>query len=191
MLPAVPTFSDRPPDDPTVIRVRSSLGVHPFLFKAAYPTLAGQLHLEDVDDYVTFSAPILIDRLVVADRGAAARYYGARGVELESWMPPFTELNASTSWFEPVRQNLASYFGEGERAVGKQIEVTYLVRQNRLGASRFVEDDHKALIDALGKLEREGHKVNIVDDDADWETRMRAIVASTVCWLYSPASTWL
>jgi len=183
MLPAIPTFSDKPTDsddDPTFIRSRSSLGVHPFLFKAAYPTLAGQLHLEDVDDFVTFSAPILIDRLVVADRGAAARYYGARGAELEPWMPPFIELNASSSWFEPVRQNLAKYFGEGERAVEKRVEVTYLARQSGPG-SRLVEDDHKALVEGLNKLEREGFKVNIVNDDADWTTRMRAVVASTVC----------
>ncbi|KAI0064387.1 hypothetical protein BV25DRAFT_1898814 [Artomyces pyxidatus] len=180
LFSSIPTFSDRKPepDDDTIVRQRSSLGIHPYLLKSAYPSLAGPLFSEDFDDFVGMGAPMVLDRLVVADRGAARRHGAAT---LPPWAPPFSDLHAPTAWFEPVRHNLAGYFGvqeEGARRHG--YEVTYLAQQAGLGGAKLRDADHQALLDALKRLRGEGVTVHIINESTGWTERMRAILRSTM-----------
>ncbi|KAH9962869.1 hypothetical protein BC827DRAFT_177842 [Russula dissimulans] len=178
-FPSIPTFSDpRPqPDDETVPRHRSGIGVVPQTLKAAYPSLAGPQFAEDFADFAGLVVPVLLDRVVIADRGAARR--GG----LSARTAPFTALRASEDWFESERRTLAEYFlgGEDEGAAAARTHtVTYLSRQDGVQGDRLRASDHAALVEGLRGLGRTGVKVNIVDENASWTERMRAIVQSTV-----------
>ncbi|THH13806.1 hypothetical protein EW146_g6452 [Bondarzewia mesenterica] len=178
-FPAIPTFSDRrpEPEDDTVVRRRSNSGTHPFTIKAAYPSLAGALFAEDFDDFKGLDIPMLLDRVVIADRGAATRH----GVAADSWAGPFTALRAPQTWFDGVRNNLARYFGEGEEKSRGKKEVTYLVQQSYVGSgARLRTEDHEALLKELKGLQRSGYQINVVDESAAWSDRMKSIVQSTV-----------
>lgn len=178
LFPSIPTFvGPRPlPDAKSFPRKRSSIGVAPQTLKAAYPSLAGAQFTEDFDDFKSIGVPVLLDRVVIADRGAARRAGLALGVP--AWAPPFTALQAAKDWFEPVRRTLAEYFDEDP---GARVVVTYLSRQGGVDGERLRAADHDALLDALQKLGRtDGVKVHVVDENASWSERMRAIVQSTV-----------
>ncbi|KAA1472566.1 hypothetical protein DENSPDRAFT_838882 [Dentipellis sp. KUC8613] len=185
VFPSVPTFSDKKPDpdDGAIPRRRSSVGIHPYTFKAAYPSLAGALFSEDYDDFVGMNTPVMFDRLVIADRGASARRGG-------DWARPFTDMQADVAWFEPARRAMedALALGEAERGrAGLGKEVTYLVNQRGLGldagvrpAGRLRDEDHKALLEALKGLRRSGVHVNVIEETTPWAERMRAVVRSAV-----------
>jgi len=180
LFPRIPTFTDpRPqPDNETILRHRSSIGVTPQTLKAAYPSLAGPQFAEDFADFAGLVVPVLLDRVVIADRGAARR--GG----LPARVAPFTALRASEDWFESARGTLAEYFlgglyeGQAAPAAGTYT-VTYLSRQDGAEGDRLRASDHAALVEALRGLARTGVKVNIVDEKASWAERMRAIVQST------------
>ncbi|KAH8987841.1 hypothetical protein EDB92DRAFT_2115927 [Lactarius akahatsu] len=179
-FPAVSTFTDHPePVDENIPRSRSNIGVAPETLKAAYPSLAGPLYAGDFDDFVGIGAPLLLDRLVVADRGAARR----AGVphDVPAWAPMFAALEAAEDWFDPVRHTLARYFGapEEDTAAGTRT-VTYLARQDGLEGERLRAADHAALLDALAGLARTGVTVHVVDEKASWTERMRAVAQSTI-----------
>lgn len=178
-FPAVPTFADRLPES-TDERIRSNIGVTPQTLKAAYPSLAGPLFADDFADFVGIGAPLLLDRLVVADRGAARRA-GLAG-DVPAWAPPFSALKTTEDWFEPVRRTLAEYFNVAEDVgvVAGSRTVTYLARQDGLGGRRLRSADHAALLDALEGLARAGVTVHVVDEKASWTERMRAVAQSTV-----------
>ncbi|KAI9458661.1 hypothetical protein BJY52DRAFT_417653 [Lactarius psammicola] len=183
-FPAIPTFADRPPepDNETAPRRRSNIGVAPETLKAAYPSLAGPLFAGDFNDFVGIGAPLLLDRLVVADRGAARRAGLARDVP--AWAPMFSALEAAEDWFEPVRRSLAQYFGAAEENPGAAATatraVTYLARQDGLEGERLRAADHAALLEALAGLARAGVTVHVVDEKASWTERMRAVAQSTI-----------
>ena len=177
-FPTISTFSDPAPDpdDDAVIRKRSNTGIHPYTLKAAYPTLSGALFSEDFADFSGLDIPMLLDRVVIADRAAAARY----GSTADLWSGPFT-LSAPRDWFDGVQRNLARYFGEGEGKGDGKKEVTYLVRQGYAGSgARLRAEDHKALLEQLKNLQKSGYKVNVIDESSTWAQRMKAVVRSTV-----------
>lgn len=184
-FPTISTFSDPAPDpdDDAVIRKRSNTGIHPYTLKAAYPTLSGALFSEDFADFSGLDIPMLLDRVVIADRAAAARY----GSTADLWSGPFT-LSAPRDWFDGVQRNLARYFGEGEGKGDGKKEVTYLVRQGYAGSgARLRAEDHKALLEQLKNLQKSGYKVNVIDESSTWAQRMKAVVRSTVrCCCCSP-----
>ncbi len=183
-FPAFPTFADRPPesDDERTPRRRSNIGVAPETLKAAYPSLVGPLFAGDFADFIGIGAPLLLDRLVIADRGAARRAGLARDVP--AWAPMFSALEAAEDWFEPVRSTLAQYFGATEENPGAATAgartVTYLVRQDGLEGERLRAADHTALLGALTVLASTGVTVHVVDEKASWTERMRAVAQSTV-----------
>lgn len=181
-FPVVPTFSDRLPEtnDELIPRRRSNIGVAPETLKAAYPSLAGPLFAGDFGDFVGIGAPLLLDRVIITDRGAARRAGLARDVP--AWTPPFSALEAAEDWFDPVRHTLAEYFGVADDAGTRT--VTYLVRQDGLDGERLRTADHAALLAALATLARKGVTVHIVDERASWTERMRAVVQSTVSCAY-------
>ncbi|KAF8260814.1 hypothetical protein EI94DRAFT_1789756 [Lactarius quietus] len=179
-FPAISTFADHVPDaiDQLTPRRRSNIGVAPETLKAAYPSLAGPLFAGDFDDFVGIAAPLLLDRVVIADRGAARRALLAHNVP--AWMPPFSGLEATVDWFDPVRHTLAEYFGVAEDTAASIRTVTYLARQDGLEGERLRAADHAALLAALGSLARSGVTVHVVDENSSWTQRMRAIAQSTI-----------
>lgn len=181
-FPAIPTFSDPRPrpefDDESIPRQRSNIGVAPETVKAAYPSLAGVQFAEDFADFIGINMPVLLDRVVVSDRGAARHAGLPNG--MPAWSPPFTALRASEDWFEPVRRALAQYFfGENENAVGTHT-ITYLSRQNAPDGERLLASAHAALLDGLQNLAQTGIKVYVLDEYASWTERMHALAQSTV-----------
>lgn len=169
-------------DDENIPRRRANIGVAPETLKAAYPSLVGAQFEEDFNDYVGIGMPVLLDRVVVSDRGAAQHAGLPQGVP--AWSPPFTALRASEDWFEPVRRLSAQYFfGEDEGAIadspGTQT-ITYLSRQGGANGERLLASDHTKLLDRLQNLAKTGVRVNVLDENASWTERMRAIAQSTV-----------
>jgi hypothetical protein len=179
IFPSIPTFVGPPPLlDESVPRRRSDIGVSPQMLKAAYPSLVGAQFAEDFDDFVRIGVPILLDRLVIADRSAARRAGLFRGVP--AWAQPFTALRAGGDWFELVRRTLAEYFGE-DTSASETHTITYLSRQEGVEGERLLAADHATLLDALQKLARMGGvRIHVLDENASWSERMHAIVQSTV-----------
>jgi hypothetical protein len=188
-FPSIHTFADpRPfPDDETILRHRSYIGVAPETFKAAYPSLAGAQFAEDFADFAGISLPVLLDRVVIADRGAA-RHAGLPPDE-PAWARPFTSLRASEDWFEPMRKALSECLfgvdesagsGSGSSPGAIAHAITYLSRQDGAEGERLRGEDHLALLDALESLARTGVKVYVLDEYATWGERMRALAQSTV-----------
>ena len=184
LYPNLPTFMGEPPDrnGPIVVRQRSPSGFHPLLAKAAFPTL-GRMYAEDWADYALLHVPFLIKRAVVADQGAAAR---ARA-DVPPFAVPLVELRAPKGWWEPIRRRVARYLDvpEGAARVGwlskPKTVVTYLSRQDAVGGARLRAGDHEALVRALGELRGSaGYEVHVVEAEASWVERMRAIAQSTV-----------
>ncbi|KAI9507577.1 hypothetical protein F5148DRAFT_1203591 [Russula earlei] len=186
-FPGIFTFTDpRPDPDPdgdSLRRQRASIGVAPQTLKAAYPSLATAQFAEDFGDFASIGVPVLLDRVVLADRGAARRDGLPRG--MSAWMRPFASLRVSKDWFEPVRRTLAEYFlcAEDESPAMPDAgthTVTYLSRQDGVEGERLRAADHAALVEALQNLARTGVHVHVLDENVSWEVRMRAIVQSTI-----------
>lgn len=152
-------------------RVRSPTGFHPFLPKVAFPHM-GILYQEDWADYMGMEVPYVIQRLVVAD------YYVAGSAGLAAVLQKSS--SASPDWWEPVRRDVAKFFGNYEDHSARK-SVTYI---HRSGA--MLEEDHKNLVHALNKMGTErGIDVNIVEavdkeNNAEWGVRMAAVVKSDV-----------
>jgi hypothetical protein len=188
MFPAVPIFADTAPEDGSIPRIRSNIGVAPQTLKAAYPSLVGAQFKDDFEDFIGIGMPVLLDRVVVSDRGAAQQSGLPPGAS--AWSPPFTSLRASEEWFEPVRRPLAQLvLGEDESALAAGTHaVTYISRQNSAYSERLLTADHEALLEALQNLARTGVKVFVIDENDSWMERMRALAQSTVslrfCWTF-------
>ena len=111
------------------MRDRAYLGIHPLLPKAVLPTI-GMWFEEDWKDLADMHVPFLLERVVVADRGAAERGRAnwrpaapsgsasgapdmnkrAVGQEGEPvWAAPFVGLNAPDGWWAPMRSALLRY----------------------------------------------------------------------------------
>ena len=100
-------------------------GIHPLLQKTALPTL-GIWYTEDWQDLVDMNAPWVFDRVIIADRGAAARGrdlwmrgWSPAGSDLATradgdenkpaWAAPFIGLRMKPGWWTPVRNSLLTY----------------------------------------------------------------------------------
>lgn len=200
MFPALPIFSGPTPasDDESIPRIRSNIGVAPETLKAAYPTLVGAQFEHDFEDFIGIGMPVLLDRVVVSDRGAAQQSGLSPG--MSAWSPPFTSLRASENWFGPVRRALAQVvLGEDESAAPDGTAtpttvthtVTYISRQDSADSERLLAEDHEALMEELENLARTGVNVFVIDEYSSWMERMRALAQSTVslrfCWtLFAP-----
>jgi len=129
----------------------------------------------------------VLDRVVVADRGAA-RHAGLPPGE-PAWAMPFTSLRASEDWFEPMRKALSEcLFGvnkgagalSGNAPAAVTHAITYLARQDGAEGERLRAEDHLALLEALEGLARTGVRVYVLDEYATWTERMRALAQSTI-----------
>lgn len=144
-------------------------------------------------DFVEMVTPVVFDRVVLADRGAAARSSQPGAI----WSGASFEgegnagADAGKEWFEPIRQNLAGMLEDAAlaNAGGKRQVVTYISTQRALGGDsdsgrvgRLRDEDHRVLVEGLRGL-GSGVKVNVVEAVAgagEWKERMAAIVGSTV-----------
>ncbi|KAI0355991.1 hypothetical protein OH77DRAFT_1424283 [Trametes cingulata] len=138
IYPTIPTFSSPnippgPGEDPKSHpppRERAYTGTHPLLPKAVFPAL-GVWFEEDWQDLADMHVPFLLERVVVAERGAAERGRdawvsaadAARQDELTrrevgqegepAWAAPFVGLHAPEGWWAPVRAALLRYLHIG------------------------------------------------------------------------------
>ncbi|EGN92868.1 hypothetical protein SERLA73DRAFT_190456 [Serpula lacrymans var. lacrymans S7.3] len=179
MFPNIPTYQGERPDlnGPIIVRARSSVGVHPFLLKTAFPTL-GMMYLEDWQDFALMEAPFMMERVIVADKGAAE----LANKDVPAFALPLTQLESSQFWWEPVRQELAGFFGANEAPSGQgKTVVTYISRQNNKSGPKLKDADHQSLDQALRQMgHNKGYEINIISSEAPWSERMAAIVRSTV-----------
>ncbi|KAI0703699.1 hypothetical protein C8T65DRAFT_256594 [Cerioporus squamosus] len=148
IFPHIPTFSSPhvplPPDQEgkkihPPPRERAYFGIHPLLPKVVLPTV-GLWFEEDWKDLADMHVPFLLERVVIADRGAAERgraNWGravppspesesvtmrkrAPGEEGEpAWAPPFVGLNAPDGWWAPVRSALLRYLHIADMSLHK------------------------------------------------------------------------
>lgn len=185
IFPHNPFFTDPDPDPevdnpPTIRRRRVDTGFHPYLAKAAFPYLT-IMYSQDFEDYAKIRAPFVFERLVIADRLAAAQVLDPT----EPDFSPAFELETSKFWWEPVRKTMASFLdlsSSGQDATKKAM--TYIVTQDNLASPKLRSEDHEKLVSALKKMERNtGYEVHIIYDDTartPWIERMEAITRSTV-----------
>lgn len=185
ILPSIPTFATETLEQNTPSHPHSPIGIHPATLKGAYPSLAGVLYREDWSDFIEMTTPVVFDRVVIVDRGAAARAQVAGIWSSNNGLEVNPEIEKD--WFEPVRQNLAGMV-EAEvlaNSGGKKQVVTYISNQRRLSGAdsgrmgRLRDADHTALVEGLRGLGR-NVKVNVVEEDLGWKERMAAVVGSTV-----------
>jgi hypothetical protein len=138
------------------------------------------MYKEDWNDYQSMQVPFVLERVVIADRGAAADASSQRPV----FAGPFEDVETSAHWFEPIRRTLALSLDvedELERERERKRVVTYLSAQDESPGLILREDDHNALVDALKKMgRRRGYEINIVTGKTTWVERMSAIARSTV-----------
>jgi len=131
----------------------------------------------------------VMERVVVADRGAAAR--ARRGpADQPVFSPPFENMEASSHWWEPIRRMMAGFVRLGEEGEKKgkftaqkavKYVVTYLSTQENGTGPKLRDEDHQRLVRALKDLEsRHGFEVNVVPANAEWLTRMKILTRSTI-----------
>lgn len=169
------------PDIPGFPRIRTKTGVDELAAKAAFPFLS-LWYSDDWDDLSRMHIPYVLERVVVADRGVAARASGNSPV----FSPPFEDLTPqSAHWWEPIRQNMVNFAQgpDGKKAVTAVVKpvVTYLSTQEKGAGPRLRDEDHRSLVLNLKKMGKQhGYEVNVVPATAKWADRMRVLVRSTV-----------
>jgi hypothetical protein len=175
------TDANPPFGDHWIRRRRVDTGFHPYLAKAAFPHLTVQ-YFEDWEDYQQMEVPFVFERMVVADRGIAAK-------EVKEGEPPYSPtslLDLSDNWWEPVRKSVAQFLDEYEYSSKAKKVLTYLHSQSEQG-SKLSGEDHRALVKALEKLAyKSGYELHIAStetSETDWVERMGAVVKSSVRFL--------
>ncbi|KAH7910270.1 hypothetical protein BJ138DRAFT_130585 [Hygrophoropsis aurantiaca] len=184
-FPNIPTFTGVRPDlnGPIILRHRSPSGFHPLLPKAAFPTL-GLMYQEDWEDYARMQLPFVLKRVVVADKGAAARAQGGASFMAKSFSG--AEMTTSQHWWEPIRRSLGNFL-DVDQAMETSLRgtdkptITYISTQDTDSAPALRSVDHDALVKAIEKMGRDySCNVNIVSSEGSWTDRMSAIAKSTI-----------
>lgn len=209
ILPHIPFFTDKDPEDPPADfhlkpRPRSETGFHPYTLKSAFPYTDVQ-YQQDWEDYHKMEVPFVIERLVVSDQVAATRSLN-KGQPANA--PPFG-LDASRFWWEPVRRTVVSYFDRLEEE-GRASETTdggglwswkpkskkvivFIDNQAEAvknGKSAILPEDHDYFSRSLNKLGRDkGYEVHTVTPHTSWKAKMDVMIRSTVrCEFIKPNS---
>lgn len=202
--PNVPVENAHPPP-----RDRSYIGIHPMLLKAAFPTVE-VMYSEDWQDFADMRLPYVLERVVIADRGAAERNRadwnikwspasrGQAGDELRKrqavedglppWAAPFVGFDVPEDWWKPVRASLLSYLGlPAAPAPKKKPVVTFVSMQDEPyeAGAHVRTEDHPGLVEGLEKLQREGviaefHVVRANGTKENWDARMEAIARTDI-----------
>lgn len=147
--------------------------------RAAFPQLTLEF-FEDWDDLQKLEVPFVFERLLVVNTHAAER-------TMRNGLPAFSaafKLDASPSWWEPIRRNMALFLEEYEVSLRAKPVVTYLHSQSEAGGLKLSTADHNALVSGLQSIsKRYGYELHIVSSqtsDTPWTERMTSIVRSTV-----------
>ena len=195
-------FSDPDPFDRTQEtwkrRVRTEVGLHPYLVKAAFPH-TDVLYHQDWKDYYKMEVPFVFERMVIADPAAASKA-AASGQPTNAG--PY-ELETSAYWWEPIRRTLVSYFDRLQEETlaavttekkgflrfntkAKKI-ITFIDNQEiagQSGQSVMLQGDYEYFSRSLHKLGREkGYEVHIISSNTTkitWDRKMDTIIRSSV-----------
>ncbi|PFH49927.1 hypothetical protein AMATHDRAFT_146494 [Amanita thiersii Skay4041] len=172
------TDPNPPRENHWIRRTRVDTGFHPYLAKVVLPHMTC-LYAEDWEDYYKMGVPFIVERMVIADRTAAAR---SVQMGLPAFSPPFT-LDASEHWWEPLRRAMATYYDLHEDHATQTV-VTYLHRQGESSGPKIEDDDHEQLVRSLKNMARVSrYELNIISTstlETSWEDKMAAIARSTV-----------
>lgn len=155
------------------------------LLKSAFPTIE-VMYSEDWKDFSDMRLPYVLERVVIADRGAADRNRIDWGVkwspdlagpgigvgdelrkrqsssnedDLPAWAASVVGYNMPEGWWTPVRGALLKYLGlPVERQKRAKPVVTFVSMQEEPyeAGAHVRTEDHPGLVDGLRKLEREG-----------------------------------
>ncbi|EIN08442.1 hypothetical protein PUNSTDRAFT_144033 [Punctularia strigosozonata HHB-11173 SS5] len=213
--PSVHFYADPTPDvdihnpgwDFLPPRVLSYTGISPATRLAAFPSL-GLMMKEDWEDFVGMDVPFVLERLVVADRGAAYRHLpddvGEAGVAFERVLADASSSRLQQqqhqgqegkgAWWAPARDTLLLNMGlDPETLAGgtRKPVVTYVSARSfdpeqerwddRADDRWFVrEEDEKALVDRLRRQGGWDVRVVNVGGRTGWRERMTAVVHSSV-----------
>jgi hypothetical protein len=187
------------------------------LLKAAFPTIE-VMYTEDWQDFADMHIPYVLERVVVADRGAAKRNSAdwdtpwspsapsahegelrRRQAEdgLPAWAAPFG-FDMPAEWWAPARAALREYLGlPAEQArKGKPVVTFVSMREEPYEAGAHLRtEDHPGLVEGLRKLEKEGviAEFNTVRGNGtreNWEERMKVILRTDVS-IFSAGYAWV
>jgi len=163
------------------------------------------MYFQDLEDYKKMKVPFVLERVVIADRKAAAlslekkdqdagviepeflTAFGLRGTREEEEVDNYQK----GEWWEPIHRNMLEFLDLDQEEESwekkekkKKPVVTYIMTQDMEQGPKLKAEDHARLVSLLQKMERNlGCQVNIINEDTrrtSWIERMEAIVRSTV-----------
>ena len=180
--PRIPYFTDPAPEreedwsDELIPRTRTQLGIPHSLTKSMLPS-TGIMYSDDWLDLHESGVPYVLQRVVIADYGAASQ--ASSGDELPYWSAPFKSLEGSKNWLEPVRAGLSRVMRLTEKS--DETVITYISRQDVDSGPTLKPEDHGVLVKELEKLARDTKcTIEIVPHSASWQEILTAILRSTV-----------
>lgn len=182
--------------------------MHPLLLKAAFPTLE-VMYSEDWKDYADMELPYVLERVLIADRGAADRNRGdwltpwapvaprpagelRKRQEAEdglpTWAAPFVGFSVPEGWWTPVRAALLAHLGLPlEQVKRTKPVVTFVSMEDEPyeAGAHVRSEDHTLIVNGLRKLVRDGtigefHVVKSNGTKENWEARMTIISRTDV-----------
>ena len=176
------------------------------LLKAAFPTIE-VMYEEDWQDFANMQLPYVLERVIVADRGAAERNsadwdtpwvpssqtasHDLDKRQVEDGLPPWVAafgFDVPDGWWAPARAALREYLGlpaEQERK-GKPVVTFVSMQEEPYEAGAHIRsEDHPELVEGLKRLHREGviAEFNTVRGNGtkeDWEERMKIVLRTDV-----------
>ena len=183
--PRITYFSDPQPlvveggSDELIPRTRTQFGLPHTMTKSLLPS-TGILYYRDWLDFHESEIPYVLERVILADRGAATR--ASTGDGLPYWSAPFKDFTAPKDWWEPFRSGLSRVMRVAENS--DDVFVTYISRQDVESGPTLRPGDHDVLVNELEKLSRDIKcTVEVVPHSAPWQDKLSAILRSTVCSL--------
>ncbi|KAG8942687.1 hypothetical protein FRC03_002932 [Tulasnella sp. 419] len=152
-------------------------GLDQYVVRSAFPSVA----IEYEDDWLDRSAtlrPFKYDRVVLADRAAAARCCG--GDSAARYGTPVLTLPASQHWWAPIRNAVMDFSRLDRSKPADRPVITYISRQ-KTGHRMLKPADHEKLVKALRKLEKKGYEVIIANmESMTKEEQMRLTGRSNI-----------
>lgn len=170
--------------------------------KAAFPGL-GLMYAKDWSDFADTGVPVVFERAVVMDIGAARRVLASLEAvgEIASGLADL-EVRGGIHWWDAVRANLVGHIEAAEEEPGKpqgwgmvgfsgkkghthsKVVVYLAARSSTIGGRpgmRINDDNHRRLVDALTKMaEKYSYDVHVIDASTPWKDRMSAIARASV-----------
>ncbi|KAH8110811.1 hypothetical protein DFH11DRAFT_1513893, partial [Phellopilus nigrolimitatus] len=151
---------------------RDYAAMNEWILRGAFPSL-GMEFTDDWADRASMQVPFVFDRVILADRAAAAEGDPFKA----TWRTASNafELRGSPSWWAPIRKSVLEFSGlpaewivgpdPGSAAENQKPVITYISRQD-WGRRMLRQADHEKLVEELyGLRDRYGYEVNVVSMD--------------------------